>query len=72
MLFLAVAAILGYDSQRMYILAFLVFNQFLTSFTLYLRSNIAGMQMHTVNSLISVLDRALMIVFCAVLDYGEA
>ena len=66
----SVAGILGYDSQRIYILAFLVFNQFLTSFTLYLRSNIAGMQMHTVNSVISVLDRALMIVFCAVLIWG--
>jgi O-antigen/teichoic acid export membrane protein len=66
----SVAAILGYDSERIYILAFLVLNQFLTSFTLYLRSNIAGMQMHTVNSLISVLDRALMIIFCAVLIWG--
>jgi len=66
----SVAGILGYDGYRMYILAFLVFNQFLTSFTLYLRSNIAGMQMHTANSLISVLDRALMIVFCAVLIWG--
>ena len=66
----SVAGILGYDSQRFAILAFLVLNQFLTSFTLYLRSNIAGMQMHTANSLISVLDRALMIVFCAVLIWG--
>jgi len=62
--------ILGYDSQRFAILAFLVLNQFLTSFTLYLRSNIAGMQMHTANSLISVLDRALMILFCAALIWG--
>ena len=66
----SVAFILGYDGQMMYILAFLVLNQFLTSFTLYLRSNIAGMQMHTVNSLISVLDRGLMIIFCAVLLWG--
>ncbi len=67
----AVAGILRYDSHRFYILAFLVFNQFLTSFTLYLRSNIAGMQMHTVNSLVSVLDRSLMIIFCAVLIWGN-
>lgn len=66
----SVAAILGYDRQMIYLLAFLVFNQFLTSFTLYLRSNIAGMQMHTINSLISVMDRALMIIFCAVLIWG--
>ncbi len=66
----SVALILGYDGQMMHILVFLVLNQFLTSFTLYLRSNIAGMQMHTVNSLISVLDRGLMIIFCAVLLWG--
>ena len=65
-----IAGILGYDSQRIHILIFLVLNQFLTSFTLYLRSNIAGMQMHTTNSLVSVLDRSLMILFCAVLIWG--
>lgn len=65
-----VAWILGYNSQRMHILSFLVLNQFLISFTLYLRSNIAGMQMHTVNSLVSVLDRTLMIIFCAILIWG--
>ncbi|MCD6345808.1 MAG: oligosaccharide flippase family protein, partial [Bacteroidales bacterium] len=67
----AIAGFLNYDGHRMYILAFLVFNQFLTSFTLYLRSNIAGMQMHVVNSLVSVLDRFLMIIFCAVLIWGN-
>ena len=66
-----VATILGYDAFRMKLLGFLVLNQFLTSFTLYLRSNIAGMQMHTVNSLISILDRGLMIVICAVLLWGN-
>jgi len=66
----SVAVILDYGSKEIYILAFLALNQFLTSFTLYLRSNIAGMQMYTVNSLISVLDRALMIIFCAVLIWG--
>ncbi len=66
----SVAMILDYGSQEIHVLAFLALNQFLTSFTLYLRSNIAGMQMHTVNSIISVLDRALMIIFCAVLIWG--
>jgi O-antigen/teichoic acid export membrane protein len=66
-----VASILGYDAFRMKLLIFLVINQFLTSFTLYLRSNIAGMQMHIVNSLVSVLDRGLMMIFCAVLIWGN-
>jgi len=65
-----IAKIIKYDDFQMGILAFLVLNQFLTSFTLYLRSNIAGMQMHTVNSLVSVLDRSLMILFCSVLLWG--
>lgn len=67
----AIATILGWQGLRIKILAFLVLNQFLTSFTLYLRSNIAGMQMHTVNSLVSVLDRGIMLVFCAVLLWGN-
>jgi O-antigen/teichoic acid export membrane protein len=53
------------------LLLLLAFNQLLISFTLYLRSNIAGMQMHTANSLISVLDRALMVLFCAFLLWGN-
>lgn len=67
----SVGAILGYDGERMHILTFLVLNQFLTSFTLYLRSNIAGMQMHTLNSLFSILDKALMIIICSVLLWGN-
>lgn len=65
------SAFTDYDKQEMHILTFLVLNQFLTSFTLYLRSNIAGMQMHALNSVISILDRALMIIFCSVLLWGN-
>ncbi|MCD6331926.1 MAG: oligosaccharide flippase family protein [Bacteroidales bacterium] len=67
----AVALSLGYSGRQLNLLFFLVLNQFLISFTLYLRSNIAGMQMYTVNSLVSVLDRTLMIIFCAVLIWGK-
>jgi O-antigen/teichoic acid export membrane protein len=67
----ALALILGYSGRELGLLIFLALNQLLISFTLYLRSNIAGMQMHTLNSLVSVLDRALMIVFCAVLIWGR-
>lgn len=65
------AMISGSSGRELSLLLLLVLNQFLISFTLYLRSNIAGMQMHTVNSLISVMDRALMIIFCAVLLWGR-
>ncbi len=65
------AAILGYNSRQYYLLFFLVFNQFLISFTLYLRSNLAGLQLFKTNSFISVLDRFLMIIFCSILIWGK-
>lgn len=59
------------NSREFNLLLLLAFNQLLISFTLYLRSNIAGMQMYTANSLISVLDRALMVLFCGILLWGN-
>lgn len=66
-----VALVAGWSGHELNLLFFLVLSQMLVSFTLYLRSNVAGMQMHTANSVISVLDRALMIGFCAVLIWGR-
>lgn len=66
-----VAVALGKSGKDLNLLFFLVLSQMLVSFTLYLRSNIAGMQMHTANSVLSVLDRALMIGFCAILIWGR-
>lgn len=64
-------AVLGYDSNRFYILLFLAINQFLISFIQYLRSNISGLQLFMLDSLFSVLDKTLMIIFCAVLIWGH-
>ena len=66
-----VGYLVGYDSSRFNMLLFLSINQFLVSFIQYLRSNIAGLQLFTLDSLLSVLDKALMIVFCAVLIWGN-
>jgi O-antigen/teichoic acid export membrane protein len=66
-----VASIIGYDGRHMYFLAFLGFNQFLISFILYLRSNISGLLLFKIDSIISVLDRLLMILFCSVLLWGN-
>jgi len=66
-----VALIIGYDPKHMYFLAFLGFNQFLVSFILYLRSNISGLLLFKIDSVISVLDRLLMILFCSVLLWGN-
>lgn len=64
---LVVALIIGYNNIQLHLLVFLVFNQFLISFTLYLRSNISGLHFFRTDSFLSVLDRSLMIVFCSVL-----
>jgi O-antigen/teichoic acid export membrane protein len=62
-----IAAIIGYNKIELHLLLFLVFNQFLISFTLYLRSNISGLQLFRTDSIISVLDRSFMIVICSIL-----
>lgn len=59
---MGVGAIIGYDAHQLGILALVGINQFLLSFLLYLRSNISGLLMFTAESLLSVLDRVVMIV----------
>ena len=49
----------------------LAFNQGLVAIILYLRSNLSGIQMFVKDSVISVLDRFLMILFCSVLLWGN-
>lgn len=64
---LTIAAIIGYDKIQFHLLFFLILNQFLISFTLYLRSNISGLHMFRTDSIISVLDRSFMIIICSIL-----
>ena len=64
---LGVAAIIGYNKIQFHLLIFLILNQFLISFTLYLRSNISALHLFRTDSLISVLDRTLMIIICSIL-----
>ena len=64
---LVVAFIIGYDKIQLHLLFFLIFNQFLISFTLYLRSNISGLHLFRTDSILSVLDRSIMIVICSLL-----
>ncbi len=64
---LIAAFIIGYKDVQLHLLFFLMLNQFLISFTFYLRSNISGLHLFRTDSLLSVLDRSLMIVICSVL-----
>jgi len=66
-----IAFILDYNIEQFKLLGFLCFNQFLLSFILYLRSNISGMLWFKTDSVLSVLDRLLMILFCGTLLYGN-
>lgn len=59
--------LLGYSSSQMGILALLAGNQVLASALLYLRSNLAGLHLFRQDSLLSVLDRAILVVFMAAL-----
>ena len=68
---LSIAAIIGYDKVQFHLLFFLIFNQFLISFTLYLRSNISGLHLFRTDSFISVLDRSLMIAICSILLFTK-
>ncbi|HKL31572.1 MAG TPA: oligosaccharide flippase family protein [Tangfeifania sp.] len=68
---LTIAFIIGYDKVQIHLLLFLIFNQFLVSFTLYLRSNISGLHLFRTDSLVSVLDRSIMIAICSVLLFSD-
>ena len=68
---ISLALIIGYDKRQLLILGVLIFNQFLSSLTLYLRSNISGLQLFKTDSMLSVLDRLLMIIICSILIWGN-
>lgn len=68
---LGIALIVGYNKIQFHLLFFLIFNQFLISFTLYLRSNISALHLFRTDSFISVLDRSIMIVICSILLFSS-
>jgi len=67
---LIVATVIGYNHIQIHLLFFLIFNQFLISFILYLRSNISGLHFFRTDSFLSVLDRSIMIVICSFLLFN--
>lgn len=60
---------IGYNSREIGLLAMMGLNQFLAFMIMYLRSNLAGLHLFRTDSIISVLDRSLMIFFCGILLY---
>ncbi len=62
---------IGYSPEQFGMLWLLVLNQFLASFILYFRTNISGLQYYRTDSLLSVMDRSLMILFTGLLLWGN-
>lgn len=62
-----VGALMGYQSRQFFLLMWLCINQFLNSLIVYLRSNFEGLLLFRWDSVISILDRVLMIVICGAL-----
>ena len=60
----------GYGSRQFHLLAVLSFNQFPNSLILYLRSNFEGLMLFKWDSVISILDRVVMIAICSLLLWG--
>ena len=56
--------VMGYSHHQMLMLILLCFNQFLLASILFLRSNIAGLQLYKMDSLVSIMDRLLLILTC--------
>jgi O-antigen/teichoic acid export membrane protein len=69
-LLLGCGLMLGYSSYQLGILTILGLNQGLAAFIMYLRSNLTALHRFRADSLMSVLDRALLIAMMAVLLWG--
>jgi len=68
LLYLAVTLTVGYflryRGEAFSLLAILALNQFLASFIIFLRSNVAGLQLFRSDAILSVLDKLLMLLLC--------
>ncbi|MCR4965532.1 MAG: polysaccharide biosynthesis C-terminal domain-containing protein [Bacteroidales bacterium] len=66
-----VALIIGYRGVQLKLLFWVGINQFLNATMLYLRSNVSALLMFKTDSMLSVLDRLLAIIFCGMLLWGH-
>lgn len=63
--------VLGYDRNMLPLLAVLLVNQVLVQFILFLRSNISGLGHYRLDSVLSSLDKLLMLLTCGLLLWGH-
>ena len=69
---LIAGAFLGYSSYQIKLLSWMCITQVLQSFISYLRSNITSLMLFKTDSIISVLDRSLLIVFCGLFLWNDS
>lgn len=62
-----IGLVIGYNGEQLKLLGIVGLNQVLLSFILYVRSNIAALLLFKTDSILSVLDRILMILICSFL-----
>lgn len=62
-----IGIIIGYNGEQLKLLAVVGLNQVLLSFVLYVRSNISALLLFKTDSILSVLDKVLMILICSFL-----
>lgn len=58
------AILVGYRGHELYLLLFLLSNQIFITLTFFFRSNISGLQQYRLDSILSMLDKLLMILIC--------
>ena len=64
---LLIGYLIGYRGRQIELLIVVAFNQIIWSMVLYLRTNISGLLLFTLDSVLSVMDRLLMIIFVGIL-----
>lgn len=65
------ALLLNYDGPRLYFLVVIAFTQVMSFFNMYFRSNVSGLHFFKTDSVLSIIDRVLMIVFCSAMIWGN-
>lgn len=61
---ITIGVAIGHDSEELYLLLILIFNQWLVTFIAYFRSHFGGLHLFKTDAFISVLDRILLIFIC--------
>ena len=66
-----VALTAGYSGEALAMLSVLVFNQLLVTFIAYIRSHFGGLHLFATDSIISILDRLLLILICGTVLFTD-